>query len=163
MDPKFLEGLKSALQDLNNRVSNLEHTVNDVVIKSLMEANDEYEYQDGLDNFRNTYSEKLEPLLGKMKALYGEDYDGYKDLYDTMSTHKDEEGFDEGEYVAHQIEEVNAKLDALAQAVTQQISENPENSENPTEKIVSEGEQPTEEVKEEIPSEEQLMEELKNA
>lgn len=152
MNPEFVEQLKAALTDLNNRLASLEHTVNDVIIKSLMDASDEYDYQDGLENFRGTYSEQLDPTMTKMKALYGEDYDGYKDLYDTMASHRDEEGFDEAAYVAQQVEEVNAKLDALVAAVAPQ-------AQAPATEEVAVEEAPAEEV----PSEEQLMEELKNA
>lgn len=105
--------IAAALKDLNNRLSAVEHTVNDVLIKSLLEANDEYCYEDGLDKFKATYGAKLDPLLTRMKALYGDDYDGYKDLYDTMQGHLKDDGFDEDAYVADQIAQVNAKLDAL--------------------------------------------------
>lgn len=152
MNPEFVEQLKAALCDLNNRLANIEHTVNEVIVKSLMEASDEYDYQDGLEQFRGAYGEQLSPLEGKMKALYGEDYDPAKDLYDTMASHKGEDGFDEAAYVAQQVEEVNAKLDALVAAVA------PQAEVAPAGEVVVEEEAPAE-----VPSEEQLMEELKNA
>lgn len=112
--------IAAALKDLNNRLSSVEHTVNDVLVKSLLEANDEYCYQDGLDKFKAQYGSQLDPLLARMKALYGDDYDGYKDLYDTMQGHLKEDGFDEDKYVADQISQVNAKLDALVNASNKQ-------------------------------------------
>lgn len=148
MQPDFFVQLKEALNDLNDRLAKVEHTVNDVIINSLMEATDEYDYNEGLETFRSTYGDQLGPLEGKLKSLYGEDYDGAKDLYDTSLSHANDEGFDEASYVADQIAEVNAKLDALVDAVGAE--------EAPAEEVV-------EEESAEIPSEEQLMQELQNA
>ena len=150
MNPDFLTQLKEALNDLNDRLAKVEHTVNDVIINSLMEASDEYDYEDGLNTFKDTYSEQLSPLDGKLKKLYGDDFDSAKELYDTANEHREEEGFDEASYVADQIEEVNEKLDALVDAVG---AEAPADGEIKVE----------EEAPAEIPSQEQLMEELKNA
>lgn len=100
-----------ALKDLNNRLASVEHTVNDVLVKSILEANSDYEF----DEFKDRYHDQLDGICGKLKALYGDDYDGYKDLYEVMKTHVNDDGFDEAKYIASQIEQVNAKLNALVE------------------------------------------------
>lgn len=84
MDPKIQKAIAfliSKNKALEERLAALEHTVNDVVVKSLVEANDQYEYDTGLEAFRNAHPE-LSELDPKMKALYGDEYDTSKAFYD---------------------------------------------------------------------------------
>ena len=149
MDKEWFEQLYGVLNDFSERLERLEHSVNDIIIKSLVEANEEFEYQDAVAGFTNRYAELVGPIEGKLKTLYGDDFDVYKELYDSMDTSV--EGFDEESYVAEQIAIVNEKLNALIEAIA-------------PEAVLEETETVTEpnEVKdvETVPTEEQLMKEL---
>lgn len=151
MDREWFEQLYGVLNDFSERLERLEHSVNDIIIQSLVEANEEFEYQDAVAGFTDRYAEQVGPVEGKLKTLYGDDFDVYKELYDSMDPTA--EGFDEASYVAEQIAIVDEKLNALIEAVAPEAA-----VEETVEETVSE---PTaaEDV-ETVPTEEQLMEEL---
>ena len=149
MDKEWFEQLYGVLNDFSERLERLEHSVNDIIIQSLVEANEEFEYQDSVAGFKNRYAELVGPIEGKLKTLYGDDFDVYKELYDSMDTSV--EGFDEESYVAEQIAIVNEKLNALIEAVAPEVeTEETETVTNPN---------AVEDV-ETVPTEEQLMKEL---
>ena len=149
MDKEWFEQLYGVLNDFSERLERLEHLVNDIIIQSLVEANEEFEYQDSVAGFKNRYAELVGPIEGKLKTLYGDDFDVYKELYDSMDTSV--EGFDEESYVAEQIAIVNEKLNALIEAVAPEVeTEETETVTNPN---------AVEDV-ETVPTEEQLMKEL---
>lgn len=150
MDKEWFEQLYSVLNDFSERLERLEHSVNDIIIQSLVEANEEFEYQDAVDGFTNRYAELVGPIEGKLKTLYGDDFDVYKELYDSMDTSV--EGFDEEAYVAEQIAIVNEKLNALIEAVAPDVAQEVE-----TETVTNPN--AVEDV-ETVPTEEQLMKEL---
>ena len=149
MDKEWFEQLYSVLNDFSERLERLEHSVNDIIIQSLVEANEEFEYQDAVAGFTNRYAELVGPIEGKLKTLYGDDFDVYKELYDSMDTSV--EGFDEESYVAEQIAMVNEKLNALIGAVAPEVE---------TEETETVTEPNDIEDVETVPTEEQLMEEL---
>ena len=149
MDKEWFEQLYGVLNDFSERLERLEHSVNDIIIQSLVEANKEFEYQDAVAGFTNRYAKLVGPIEGKLKTLYGDDFDVYKELYDSMDTSV--EGFDEESYVAEQSAIVNEKLNALIEAVAPDV----EQEETETETVPNE----VEDV-ETVPTEEQLMEEL---
>ena len=155
MDEQFLAELKEILFALDERVTALEHTLNDVIIQSWKEAAEEEAQAEkerveaeqrkmALEQFTASYPEVAE-LAAPLKTLYGDEYDVYDDLYSTMQGHVNDEGFDEAAYVNGQLEDVKGRLAALNGA--------------PTETPDVEGE---EEKVEEI-SEEQLARELADA
>ena len=147
MDKEWFEQLYGVLNDFSERLERLEHSVNDIIIQSLVEANEEFEYHDAIDGFTKRYAELVGPIEGKLKTLYGDDFDVYKELYDSMDTSI--EGFNEESYVAEQIAIVNEKLNALIEAVAPDVAqEETETESNEVEDV------------ETVPTEEQLMEEL---
>ena len=150
MDKEWFEQLYSVLNDFSERLERLEHSVNDIIIQSLVEANEEFEYQDAVAGFTNRYAELVGPIEGKLKTLYGDDFDVYKELYDSMDTSA--EGFDEESYVAEQISAINEKLNALIESVAPEVAQEVETE---TETVPNE----VEDV-ETVPTEEQLMKEL---
>ena len=152
MDKEWFEQLYSVLNDFSERLERLEHSVNDIIIQSLVEANEEFEYQDAVAGFTNRYAELVGPIEGKLKTLYGDDFDVYKELYDSMDTSV--EGFDEESYVSEQIAIINEKLNALIEAVAPDVAEEVESEE--TETLTN----PNVEDVETVPTEEQLMKEL---
>lgn len=149
MDKEWFEQLYSVLNDFSERLERLEHSVNDIIIQSLVEANEEFEYQDAVAGFTNRYAGLVGPIEGKLKTLYGDDFDVYKELYDSMDTSV--EGFDEESYVAEQIAIVNEKLNALIEAVAPEVE---------TEETKTATEPNVVEDVETVPTEEQLMKEL---
>lgn len=156
MDPRIQKAIAfliSRNKALESRLAALEHTVNDVVVKSLVEANDQYEYDTGLEAFRSAHPE-LADLDPRLKALYGDEYDTAKAFYDNRPESY-EEGMDENGWVASMLEEINGKLSALMGLQTP-AEEAPVVEDSP-----AEGETVVEEVT--VPDEEQLKAELKAA
>lgn len=149
--------LSEVLKMFDSRIAALEHTVNDVVVKSLVEANDQYEYDQGLETFRGAHPELAE-VDPKLKALYGEDFDTAKQLYDSRPS-EFAEGQDEASWVAQELAIVNDKLNALMSVVAPAAEAEEPATEETTEVKEDEEMVPAEE---EI-SEEQLAEELKAA
>lgn len=100
------EQLIALLKQLDNRLSGLEHTVNEVIVKSLVDSANEYD--------KSQFSEKLNGMDGygdtaaKMKTLYGDDYDLGEDLY---SQSRDVEDVDS--FIVEALQEINDKLNAL--------------------------------------------------
>lgn len=157
MDPRIQKAIAfliSRNKALESRLAALEHTVNDVVVKSLVEANAQYEYDTGLEAFRSAHPE-LADLDPKLKALYGDEYDTAKAFYDNRPESY-EEGMDESGWVASMLEEINGKLSALMglQAPAEEASV--------AEDSPAEGEAVVEEEVT-VPDEEQLKAELKAA
>lgn len=155
MDEQFLAELKEILFALDGRVAALEHTLNDVIIQSWKEAAEEEAQAEkerveaeqrkmALEQFTASYPEVAE-LAAPLKALYGDEYDVYDDLYSTMQGHVNDEGFDEAAYVNGQLKDVKGRLSAL--------NGTPAPVEKPD----------VEEEKEEEISEEQLARELADA
>ena len=158
MDPRIQKAIAfliSRNKALESRLAALEHTVNDVVVKSLIEANDQYEYDTGLEAFRSAHPE-LADLDPKLKALYGDEYDTAKAFYDNRPESY-EEGMDENGWVASMLEEINGKLSALMGLQTPAAEEAPVAEGSP-----AEGEAVVEEEVT-VPDEEQLKAELKAA
>ena len=157
MDPRIQKAIAfliSRNKALESRLAALEHTVNDVVVKSLVEANDQYEYDTGLEAFRSAHPE-LADLDPKLKALYGDEYDTAKAFYDNRPESY-EEGMDENGWVASMLEEINGKLSALMglQAPAEETTvaeDSPAEGETVVEEEVA------------VPDEEQLKAELKAA
>ena len=69
MDKEWFEQLYSVLNDFSERLERLEHSVNDIIIQSLVEANEEFEYHDAVTGFTNRYAELVGPIEGKLKTL----------------------------------------------------------------------------------------------
>lgn len=157
MDPRIQKAIAfliSRNKALESRLAALEHTVNDVVVKSLVEANAQYEYDTGLEAFRSAHPE-LADLDPKLKALYGDEYDTAKAFYDNRPESY-EEGMDENGWVASMLEEINGKLSALMGLQT------PAEEASVAEGSPAEGETVVEEEVT-VPDEEQLKAELKAA
>ena len=157
MDPRIQKAIAfliSRNKALESRLAALEHTVNDVVVKSLVEANAQYEYDTGLEAFRSAHPE-LADLDPKLKALYGDEYDTAKAFYDNRPESY-EEGMDENGWVASMLEEINGKLSALMGLQT------PVEEVSVAEGSPAEGETVVEEEVT-VPDEEQLKAELKAA
>ena len=164
MDKEFLEKLRSTLSDFDKRLRMLEHTCNDVIIGSLESAANEYADNEAFDKFKGAYGAEIEPMIGPYKALFGDDYDLERSLYDDLKGTEGygSEGFDEAGVMKSRIEDLKARLDAV-RAEEKEIKEEIKNEEDktPFETVDNTKDDDSEEEKEIL--EKWLFEELKKA
>lgn len=128
MDPEFLSKLKGTLQALidqnsalTTRIAALEHSVNDVIIKGLTDAANEYEDNERFSEFVDNYSGIYSPFAEDCKTLYGDDYDIAEDLYARSRDAEDEKGFIDAE-----IKALQDKLDKLRAVKNGNVAETPD-------------------------------------
>ena len=160
----FKTQLKSSLEDLDKRIMQLEHLVNDVIIGSLESAANEYADNEAFDKFKVNYGESLKDLVEPYKKLFGEDYDLERSLYDDLKATEGygTEGFDEAGCMAARIEDLKARIDAIKEDVKEAVEEVEEKA--PKDKVeVEVEEKPEDENKEEEISDEQLKKEFEDA
>ena len=160
----FKTQLKSSLEDLDKRIMQLEHLVNDVIIGSLESAANEYADNEAFDKFKVNYGESLKDLVEPYKKLFGEDYDLERSLYDDLKATEGygTEGFDEAGCMTARIEDLKARIDAIKEDVKEAVEEVEEKA--PEDKVeVEVEEKPEDENKEEEISDEQLKKEFEDA
>lgn len=160
----FKTQLKSSLEDLDKRIMQLEHLVNDVIIGSLESAASEYADNEAFDKFKGNYGESLKDLVEPYKKLFGEDYDLERSLYDDLKATDGygTEGFDEAGCMTARIEDLKARIDAIKEDVKEAVEEVEEKS--PEDGVEVEVEEKTEDGdKEEEISDEQLKKEFEDA
>ena len=162
----FKTQLKSSLEDLDKRIMQLEHLVNDVIIGSLESAANEYADNEAFDKFKGNYGESLKDLVEPYKKLFGEDYDLERSLYDDLKATEGygTEGFDEAGCMTARIEDLKARIDAIKEDVEEVVEEVEEKA--PEDKVEVEVEEKTEDGdKEEVEeiSDEQLKKEFEDA
>lgn len=157
---EFRQKLRETLETFDARLRQLEHSVNDVIIGSLESAANEYQDNEAYEAFKGNYGAEIEPMVVPYKALFGEDYDIERALYDDIKKAEGygSEGFDEAGIMKARIEDLKARLDAV-RAEEKEIKE-----EIKEEKNKEENSETVDNTKEEDEvSEEQLAEELKEA
>lgn len=159
----FKTQLKSSLEDLDKRIMQLEHLVNDVIIGSLESAANEYADNEAFDKFKGNYGESLKDLVEPYKKLFGEDYDLERSLYDDLKATEGygTEGFDEAGCMTARIEDLKARIDAIKEDV-EEVVEKVEEKAPEGEVEVEVEEKPEEKAEEEI-SDEQLKKEFEDA
>lgn len=162
----FKTQLKSSLEDLDKRIMQLEHLVNDVIIGSLESAANEYADNEAFDKFKGNYGESLKDLVEPYKKLFGEDYDLERSLYDDLKATEGygTEGFDEAGCMTARIEDLKARIDAIKEDVKEVVEEVEEKA--PEGKVEVEVEEKTEDgdnKEEEEISDEQLKKEFEDA
>ena len=162
-DIEFKNKLKEALEGFDKRIRMLEHSVNDVIIGSLESAANEYADNEAYDKFKVSYGADIEPLVGGYKAMFGDDYDLERNLYDDLKGTEGygSEGFDEAGIMKARIDDLKARLDAV-RAQEAEIKDEIKKAEDKEPAKVEENTKPEVEGEVEIP-EEQLADELKKA
>ena len=168
----FKTQLKSSLEDLDKRIMQLEHLVNDVIIGSLESAANEYADNEAFETFKGNYGESLKDLVEPYKKLFGEDYDLERSLYDDLKATEGygTEGFDEAGCMTARIEDLKARIDAIKEDVKEVVedveekldedgeSKSEENPEDEVEEKTEDGDNKEEEI-----SDEQLKKEFEDA
>lgn len=158
--------LQEIINDIDRRLKDLEHKVNIVLLEGLKKANDSYIDDERYKVFSDTYGEMILPYADSMKILCGDDYDLVRDLYnyDKEQEGYGTEGYDEAGVITRAIESVKEKIAALKGVspndVEVKVEATVDNGEG-VEKEESKAEETVEEKKDDIPSDEQLMKELK--
>lgn len=143
-----MEDLKELLLSLADRIDALEHKVDVVLIGGLKKAADEYKYDEDFGAFDVTYGPSIESLIEPYKLICGPDYDLKKEMFDALRNVEGygTEGFDEAGVV-------NAKIAELQERINKLKDIKDEKEETVEDDVASDND--------EIPSEEQLMKELK--
>ena len=156
MDTEFRTKLREALEDFDKRLRALEHITNDVIIGSLEQAATEYKDAEDFDAFKASYGEKLAGLVDPYKALFGEDYDLERSLFDDLKATDGygSEDFDEAGCMDARIADLQAKIDAIRAEKAEAKEEEKSDDGDPIDKDAKE---------EEELSEEQLAKEFEEA
>ena len=133
-----MKKLKEVLTIIDTRLQSLEHTVNDVIIKSLLEADDEFTDNERFNTFCSTYDfSGIEP---GMKILYGDDFDCRREFYNRlkeMSGYGTDE-FDEAAEVNSRIAELKERLAKLGYKAEVSVETEDEDKETLEEQLAAE-------------------------
>lgn len=137
------------VEDVNGRLDKLEKTFFEDILEPAQQAALEGEEMRGIDDLRSRYAEAIDSYNNKLRPIEGEDFDlareAYKGFNDFNSSTDDK--MEEADYMAALFEKVDEQLETIkgalgAETVTAKVDENGDT------KIVADGEDVTEEVKE---------------
>lgn len=139
--------LYTLLKQFEARLNALEDSVNNTLIGGLKEAANTYIDNENYGIFGDKYGAVIDEVAPDLAIINGEDFDARRSLYDKIKSMDGygSEGFDEEAVVMATIEELKNKLNAI-RGVKNEV---PVEEETLAEESV------------EVPSEEQLMAELK--
>ncbi len=142
--------LYTLLKQFEARINALEDSVNNTLIGGLKEAANTYIDNENFGVFGEKYGPAIDEVAGDLAIINGEDFDARRSLYDKIKGMDGygSEGFDEEAVVMATIQELKNKLNAIRGA----------KNEAPVKDITV-----AEEDSVDVPSEEQLAAELKNA
>lgn len=135
MDQEFKLKLKDTLVALEQRLSALEHSVNNVILQGLRDAADEYADEENYNAFTAAYGDSIGKYSDSMKVLCGDDFDLCKELYSAL---KEAEGygteeFDEKALVDGKLKDIEAKLSKLKEPVEVEVEDSEDKSEDKSE------------------------------
>ena len=137
------------VEDVNGRLDKLEKTFFEDILEPAQQAALEGEEMRGIDDLRSRYAEDIDSYNNKLRPIEGEDFDlareAYKGFNDFNSSTDDK--MEEADYMAALFEKVDEQLETIkgalgAETVAAEVDENGDT------KIVADGEDVTEEVKE---------------
>lgn len=111
MDPKIQKAIAfliSKVKNLEDQLGQINHTVNEVLVPTLLEADEQYTYDTGLAAFREAHPEIAE-VDPRMRGLMQDDaYDTTKAIYDQRPADLE----DDTEWVKEVLAGIIARLDA---------------------------------------------------
>ena len=100
--------------ELENIVMDLKGKI-DSILETVSNSEKEYNYNKGLEGFKQRNSKSLSPYYEKLKKLNGDDFDLGKAAYDEYNnTFSD---FEESTYVAQLVSEIDNKIAKLKEAL----------------------------------------------
>ena len=143
------EKLYTLLKQFEARLNALEDSVNNTLIGGLKEAANKYIDDENYGIFGEKYGAAIDEVAPDLAIINGEDFDARRSLYDKIKGMDGygSDDFDEEAVVKATIEELKNKLNAIRGVKNE---------------VPVEEETLAEEETVEVPSEEQLMAELKN-
>ena len=99
--------LENIVMDLKGKIDNILETVSN--------SEKEYNYNKGLEGFKQRNSEALSPYYEKLKKLNGDDFDLAKSAYDEYNDSFSD--IEESTYVAQLVSEIENKISKLREAL----------------------------------------------
>ena len=99
--------LENIVMDLKDKIDNILETVSN--------SEKEYNYNKGLEGFKQRNSEALSPYFEKLKKLNGDDFDLAKSAYDEYNDSFSD--IEESTYVAQLVSEIENKISKLREAL----------------------------------------------
>ena len=111
MDPKIQKAIAfliSKVKNLEDQLGQINHTVNEVLVPTLLEADEQYTYDTGLAAFREAHPEIAEVDPRMRGLMQDEAYDTTKAIYDQRPADLE----DDTEWVKEVLAGIIARLDA---------------------------------------------------
>ena len=99
--------LENIVMDLKDKIDNILETVSN--------SEKEYNYNKGLEGFKQRNSEALSPYFDKLKKLNGDDFDLAKSAYDEYNDSFSD--IEESTYVAQLVSQIENKISKLREAL----------------------------------------------
>ena len=99
--------LESMVMDLKGKI--------DSILETVSNSEKEYNYNKGLEEFKQRNSESLSPYYEKLKKLNGDDFDLAKAAYDEYNDSFSD--IEESTYVAQLVSEIDNKIAKLKEAL----------------------------------------------
>ena len=111
----MVDQLKEILSALNDRVSVLEHSVNDDLIGGMKKAADKYKDDENYKAFGGKYGKSIDEVAPFLKCMNGDDFDSCRSMYDALKTVDGygKDGFDEDGLMSAKIAELKDKWEKL--------------------------------------------------
>lgn len=100
--------------ELENIVMDLKGKI-DTILETVSNSEKEYNYNKGLEGFKQRNSKSLSPYYEKLKKLNGEDFDLDKAAYDEYNDSFSD--IEETTYVAQLVSEIESKISKLREAL----------------------------------------------
>lgn len=100
--------------ELENIVMDLKGKI-DSILETVSNSEREYNYNKGLESFKQRNSEALSPYFEKLKKLNGDDFDLAKAAYDEYNDSFSD--IEETTYVAQLVSEIESKISKLREAL----------------------------------------------
>lgn len=113
-----LTGVVQKVDELSERVDEHDSVLYDGLIGPANEQIAQNEYDNALSDFRTKYAEKLGPYEGKLKAIEGDDFDVFKEAFDTYND--SDYDFTPDEYVEKLTASISDQIEKIKEAVAEQ-------------------------------------------
>lgn len=97
----------------------------DNILNLAKQSEDNYNYEQKLNGFKERNSEKLDKYVDRLKKLNGDDFDLYKSAMEEY-----DESFsdlEESDYIEQLVGQIDSKIDALKEALADAVDETVEN------------------------------------